>query len=577
MKLVARDIAHGTDFFRRLFEFMARLLDGIPSLRSVSSVVSLAISPKKDTGEKNLMSRSQCPSLKTVGVASANMQNFHKVLRVLMMLILIHSLTLPEHAFAKDIQKPAVAGSFFPANSEKLKNMVDGFIDKAELEPVDGEIIALVLPHAGYQYSGWVAGYGVKLIKNKEFDTVIIVGLSHRVPFKGLSVLYKDSYQTPLGNVAIDKDISKKLIAYSENISYYELPFSMEHSAEVEIPFMQRALPDSKIVVILTGDFSYETVCLLRDALNSVIKTSKKKILLIASTDMSHFFPEQKARDLDARTMKEMEKFQPEALFKKCLSWLNSERPCNSIGMLGVMMAAKKLGANKLKVVKYATSGDVTFDSSRVVGYCAAVVYKSTVHSPQPTVKSEKENTMEGLLNEVQKKRLLEIARKTLQDYIKKGQTPEFKEDDPVLNKELGAFVTLHKHGDLRGCIGNVTGKGPLYLTVRDMAIASSTEDFRFPKVVKDELDDIDIEISVLSKMQRIDDPAKIIMGKHGVLVKSGFRSGVFLPQVAEQMNYDKELFMNSLCAHKAGLPADAWKKGECEIFIYTAEVFGEK
>ena len=416
-----------------------------------------------------------------------------------------------------------------------------------------------------------MAGYGIKLIKNKEFDTVIIVGLSHRVPFKGLSVLYKDFYQTPLGNAAIDKDISKKLIAYSKNISYHELPFKVEHSAEVEIPFIQRALPNSKIVVILTGDFSHETVSLLRHAISSVIEKSNKKILLVASTDMSHFFSEQKARDIDARTMREMEKFQPEALFNKCQTWSNSERPCGSLGMVGVMMVAEKLGANKLKVVKYATSGDVSFDSSRVVGYCSAVIYKSS------KLNENKENTMEGLLNEGQKKRLLEIARKTLQDYIKKGQTPEFKENDPVLNKELGAFVTLHKRGKLRGCIGNMIGKGPLFLTIRDMAIAASTQDPRFAKVAKEELDDIDIEISVLSEMEKIDDPSKIIMGKHGVMLQSGFRSGVFLPQVAGQMNYDRELFMNSLCAHKAGLPADAWKKGECEIFVYTAEVFGEK
>ncbi len=184
---------------------------------------------------------------------------------------------------------------------------------------------------------------------------------------------------------------------------------------------------------------------------------------------------------------------------------------------------------------------------------------------------------MEGLLNDVQRKRLLKIARQALESYIKTGKAPELKEDDPVLNKELGAFVTLHKRGDLRGCIGNMIGKGPLYLTVRDMAIAASTQDHRFPKVTKDEFADIDIEISVLSPMEKIKDPSEIVMGKHGVLVRSGFRSGVFLPQVAEQMNYDREAFMNSLCAHKAGLPADAWKKGECEIFVYTAEVFGEK
>ncbi len=478
-------------------------------------------------------------------------------------------------AFAEEVQKPVVAGAFYPGDPEVLKNMVDGFIDRAKPEKIEGEIIAIILPHAGYKYSGWVAGYGAKIIKDKKFDTVIIVGLSHRVPFKGLSVLDKDFYQTPLGNVAIDKDISKKIIAYSENISYYELPFRVEHSAEVELPFLQRVLKDSKIVVILTADFSYESCCLLRDAISSVVKKSGKKILLVASTDMSHFYPDRKARSIDARTIKEMEKFDPGTLFTKCLSWSNSERPCNSIGMIGVMMAARELGADKLKVLKYATSGDVTFDKSRVVGYCSAVIYKkSKIKNQKSKIKEKK---MEELLNDKQKKRLLEIARRTLETYIKKKETLEFKEDDPVLNKELGAFVTLHKYGELRGCIGNMVGKGPLYLTVRDMAIAASTQDPRFPRVTEDELDVIDIEISVLSQMEKISDSSKIIMGKHGVMVQSGFRSGVFLPQVATETGWDRETFMNNLCAHKAGLPPDAWKKGECEIFIYTAEVFGEK
>ncbi len=125
-------------------------------------------------------------------------------------------------AFAEEIQKPSVSGQFYPDNPEKLKQMVDGFIDKANPESVEGDIIAIISPHAGYVYSGWVAGYGFKAVKNTNFDTVIIVGLSHRIPFKGLSVLDKDFYHTPLGNIAIDKDMTKSLITYNKNIIYYE-------------------------------------------------------------------------------------------------------------------------------------------------------------------------------------------------------------------------------------------------------------------------------------------------------------------------------------------------------------------
>ncbi|MBN3040981.1 MAG: AmmeMemoRadiSam system protein A, partial [Candidatus Omnitrophica bacterium] len=169
------------------------------------------------------------------------------------------------------------------------------------------------------------------------------------------------------------------------------------------------------------------------------------------------------------------------------------------------------------------------------------------------------------------------LARQTMTRYIIDKKIDKVEIDDPVLNEIMGVFVTLHKNHQLRGCIGNIVGRKPLYKGVIDMAIASSTQDPRFRPVTKDELDDIDMEISVLSPLKKISDPNDIILGKHGVLVKDLFRSGVYLPQVATDTGWGLEQFMNSLCSEKAGMEPDAWKKGKCEIFIYTAEVFGEK
>ena len=181
------------------------------------------------------------------------------------------------------------------------------------------------------------------------------------------------------------------------------------------------------------------------------------------------------------------------------------------------------------------------------------------------------------MLSDEQRKRMLKLARDSIMFYLKEEKPMPVKEDDPILNKEMGAFVTLHKHGQLRGCIGNMIGRGPFYLTVRDMAIEAATGDSRFASVTLDEMNDIDIEISALSPMQKIADPEKIEVGKHGVMVRSGFQSGVYLPQVATETGWNREQFMNSLCGHKAGMAFDAWKKGQCEIYIFTAEVFGEK
>ncbi|MFH1552536.1 MAG: AmmeMemoRadiSam system protein A [Candidatus Omnitrophota bacterium] len=181
------------------------------------------------------------------------------------------------------------------------------------------------------------------------------------------------------------------------------------------------------------------------------------------------------------------------------------------------------------------------------------------------------------MLDQAQRSALLKIARRTMRHYLETGKRLDVETEDETLKQDMGAFVTLHKGGQLRGCIGNMTAAAPIYLTVRDMAIAAATEDPRFTPVTIDEMDEVDIEISALSPMKKIDDYNQIEIGRHGVMVRRGLRAGVYLPQVAHETGWDREQFMNSLCAHKAGIPMDAWKRGECEIYIFTAEVFGEK
>ena len=181
------------------------------------------------------------------------------------------------------------------------------------------------------------------------------------------------------------------------------------------------------------------------------------------------------------------------------------------------------------------------------------------------------------MLNIQQRKKLLKIARESLQSYLQTGKKLQVRETDPVLNQKTGAFVTLHKNGELRGCIGSLAGSQALYLTVLDMAIEAGTDDPRFPALNLSELKDLQIEISVLSALERIDSAEKLELGRHGVLVKSGIRSGVFLPQVAAETGWSKEEFLNYLCAQTAGLPADAWKDINTELYIFGAEVFSEE
>jgi AmmeMemoRadiSam system protein A len=181
------------------------------------------------------------------------------------------------------------------------------------------------------------------------------------------------------------------------------------------------------------------------------------------------------------------------------------------------------------------------------------------------------------LLDRKQKKRLLEIARSTIEAYLKTRKAPEIVETDPVLSKEMGAFVTLRQSGELRGCIGNMVGHGPLYLTVRDMAIESATGDPRFAPVRATELAGVEIEISVLSPLEKVRSADAITIPGHGVMVRRGFNSGVFLPQVAEEAGWSKDEFLSNLCANKAGLAADAWKDPKTELWVFSAEVFSER
>ena len=181
------------------------------------------------------------------------------------------------------------------------------------------------------------------------------------------------------------------------------------------------------------------------------------------------------------------------------------------------------------------------------------------------------------MLNSQQRKKLLKIARSSINAYLQSGKKVELTETDQVLTQEMGAFVTLNKHGDLRGCIGSLTASKPLYLTVRDMAVEAAVGDPRFSPLTLTELKDIEIEISVLSPLKMVDSAERIELGKHGVLVRKGYQSGVFLPQVATETGWNKEEFLNNLCAHKAGLPQDAWKDESTELYIFNAEVFSEK
>lgn len=460
-----------------------------------------------------------------------------------------------------NIRYPAVSGLFYPESAGELSKMVEEFLKNAKKEKITGKILGLISPHAGYIYSGKVAGYSYKQIENLNFQSIIILAPSHYVNFSGAAIYEKGYFRTPLGDVKIDEKLADSL--KSKEIFSYTTPHLQEHSLEVQLPFLQKVIPYLKIVPLIIGPAtSYNDLKKISTKIANTIRD--KNVLVIASTDMSHYHSYEEALKIDRRTLTHIEKFDIDGL-NNCLLKRECEL-CGEKPVIVLLNICQMLGANKIKILKYATSADTTGDRNRVVGYFAGIIFKE-----------EGKKMQEEFLNQQQKRELLKIARITLEEYITNRKIPDFKITDKKLQEKAGAFVTLKKKGQLRGCIGNIIGDKPLYITVRDMAIESSTRDPRFMPVTPDELEEIEIEISVLSPLEKIDDYRKVIPGKHGVVVKRGFNSGVFLPQVATEQGWNREEFLSALCSHKAGLPPDAYKDKNTELYIFTAEVFSEK
>jgi len=467
----------------------------------------------------------------------------------------------------EEVRRPAVAGSFYPANPQTLSREVQDFLSRAPKEKVDGEIIALVSPHAGYMYSGQVAAHAFKLVEGMKFDAVVVVAPSHRTYFQGASVYDRGGYETPLGLLPIEKGICQKLKEGSDLIQFVPQAHAQEHSLEVQLPFLQATLGQFSLVPIVIGDQSYRTC----QAVGQMIAkaTLGKMVLLVASTDLSHFHPYDEAVKRDNIILEGLRSFDPQKLAQD----LNSGKgeACGGGPVMAVMTAAKERGANRVQILKYMNSGDVTGDRSSVVGYAAAVMVQ-TRQALAKEMGRKKAGTSLGLTEE-EKKTLRQIAYSTIEGRVKGDKPPRVDVLTEALKGKRGAFVSLHKHGQLRGCIGSIQPTKPLHQTVEEMAAAAAFNDPRFESLTAKELKDVELEISVLTPLERVKDVKEIEVGKHGLYIKKGFFSGLLLPQVAIDYNWDRITFLEETC-RKAGLPRNAWKEKDAEIYLFSADIF---
>jgi AmmeMemoRadiSam system protein B/AmmeMemoRadiSam system protein A len=468
----------------------------------------------------------------------------------------------------KEIREPAVAGAFYPDEPEILSRDVKKYLENSNKEKIEGDIVALISPHAGYMYSGQVAAYAYKLVEGRAFDAVVVVGPSHRALFKGASLYDRGGYRTPLGVVPIDTELSKKMMERRKEIQFLPEAHSQEHSLEVQIPFLQVVLKSFKLIpIVMEPYWSWESCQYLGSAIAETVRG--KNVLLVASSDLSHFHSYDEAVRLDKIVLNHIERFDPEGLNRD----LKGGR-CEACGggpIISIMLAAKMLGANHGKVLKYANSGDVTGDRSRVVGYAAGVFYKTA--GGKEKMKEEKKVGVDLGLTEEEKKTLHHIAKTVIENKAKGKAVPDFKIESTTLKENRGAFVTIHKRGQLRGCIGYIEGRGPLYKTIEEMSEAAAFRDPRFSPVKEKELPELDIEISVLTPLRKITNVNEIEVGKHGIYIKKGWFSGLLLPQVATEYGWDRQTFLEHTC-QKAGLPSNVWKEKDTEIYIFSADIF---
>jgi AmmeMemoRadiSam system protein B/AmmeMemoRadiSam system protein A len=479
------------------------------------------------------------------------------------------------------IREPAVAGQFYPSDPAELKKMVAGDLAAVKnLPQIDGEIVALIVPHAGYVYSGPVAAHGYKLLENSKINEVILCGNSHTMRFNGLSVFGPGiQWRNPLGIVPCDDELGNYFINYNKSFNLIPDAQVKEHSLEVQLPFLQVVLKDFKIVPIIMGDPTSSTIDLLAKALSSAPIPSGA--IMIASTDWQHYRPASVGGKMDSVGMECLKNFDIEGLQKNLME--GKTEMCGEGAVLAVMKAAKARGANRVKILKYGDSGDLYGDKSKVVGYIAAVIYKSEKplekERPVPketgaTTSSDADLAKRYNLNKENQKILLEIARESIKNYLIGKPLPNFEIPD-ALNEFGAAFVTLNENDQLRGCIGHTTAVDPLYKTVSTCAIQAAVQDPRFPPVTVDEIDKLKIEISVLTPMKKIDSFDEIKIGRDGLMIFKGSRRGLLLPQVAVEYGWNATQFLEQTCL-KAGLGINDYKSPDAVIYRFQAVIFGE-
>ena len=462
------------------------------------------------------------------------------------------------------VKAPNVAGAFYPRDREELKKSVDRYVSEAKVEKL-GKVRAIIVPHAGYIYSGPTAGYAYAAVRGTQFNTAFVIGPSHHEPFDGISIPDCDAVRTPLGEIPMSPRSSamKKSGIFKTRSKAH----AKEHSVEVHYPFLQTVLEDFTVLPMVTGHVDAEK------AANKILKHIDDKTLIVASSDFSHYLDYRTANKLDKATVDTVLDMNTDKLE------LPNYQACGKTPILILLEIAKAKGWEP-RLLDMRNSGDTAGDKSSVVGYASIVFVQGEKKGKEPPEEKEAE------IGPEEGRYLVELARKSLEHYYKTGETLKVNEKEVPAPCRLirSSFVTLTKGGRLRGCIGNLVAEEKLYKNVIDNAVSAATRDTRFQRVKKEELDDIHVEVSVLTQPKKLkyansEELLEKLRPKVDGVILTVFDSyrATYLPQVWEQIP-DKKLFMESL-TRKASprLKPDAWKSKYAKVFVYQALVFEEE
>lgn len=483
----------------------------------------------------------------------------------------------------EQVREPAQAGGFYSADAERLTGAIAGFMKDAAPARV-GRPIALVLPHAGYIFSGQIAADGYAQAAGQAYDTVVILGTNHtQAGFEKVGVSPATGFRTPLGVAQVDVGLVQALLAECRDCVLDAAVHEKEHSVEVQVPFVQHLFPAARIVPAVVASTDPGLSARFGAALARVLRD--RKALIVASSDLSHYPSADDADTVDRAVLAGVASLEPEQARSTIRAWMKrgvgelSTCACGEAPILAAMAAARALGATRGVVLSYANSGRMPVsvargETSRAVGYGAVAFTAGEVMPGAPLETGRPTPGTGEPIGAAERHQLLALARDTLARVFASDTLPLPRGGDARLWHRQGAFVTLKKHGSLRGCIGRIPPEEPLAPLVGAMALAAAFNDPRFQPLSPAELKEVEIEISALTPPRRITRAEQIVVGRDGVVLAKGLNTAVFLPQVATEQGWGRDQLLDRLC-EKAGLSSGCWKEG-AQLSVFQAEVFHE-